>query len=94
MIASTEVERTADWISAALPPLPAIAAEGAGCALTGGLPDGGWMVGDNPHADIEGGAAVGLRTIWIDRGREATAPEATAVVKDVVEAFPLLLACR
>lgn len=67
-----------------------IAAEGAGCALS----DGGWMVGDNPHADIEGGAAVGLRTVWIDRGREATDPEATAAVKDVVEAFPLLLNYR
>jgi HAD superfamily hydrolase (TIGR01549 family) len=67
-----------------------IAAEGAGCALVGG----GWMVGDNPHADIQGGAAAGLRTVWIDRGREAAAPEATAVVKDVVEAFPLLLTYR
>ena len=67
-----------------------IAAEGAGCPLS----DGGWMVGDNPHADIEGGAAVGLRTVWIDRDREAAAPAATAVVKDVVEAFPLLLTYR
>ena len=67
-----------------------VAAEGAGCVL----PDGGWIVGDNPHADVEGGAAVGLRTVWIDRGREAAAPAATAVVKDVVEAFPLLLTCR
>jgi HAD superfamily hydrolase (TIGR01549 family) len=67
-----------------------IAAEGAGCPLS----DGGWMVGDNPHADVEGGAAVGLRTVWIDRDREAAAPAATAVVKDVVEAFPLLLTYR
>ena len=67
-----------------------VAAEGAGCVL----PDGGWIVCDNPHADVEGGAAVGLRTVWIDRGREAAAPAATAVVKDVVEAFPLLLTCR
>ena len=67
-----------------------IAAEGAGCVVA----DGGWMVGDNPHADVEGGAAAGLRTVWIDRGREAAAPVATAVVKDVTEAFSLLLDCR
>ena len=64
-----------------------IAVEQAGCALA----DGGWMVGDNPQADVEGGSSVGLRTVWIDRGREAAAPAATAVVKDVVEAFPVLL---
>ena len=63
-----------------------IAAEGAGCALA----DGGWMVGDNPHADVGGGAAAGLRTIWIDRGREADAPVADYVVTDVVDAFPLV----
>jgi len=27
------------------------------------------MVGDNPDADIGGGAAYGLRTVWIRRGR-------------------------
>jgi len=67
-----------------------IAAEGAGCALT----DGGWMVGDNAHADIEGGAAVGLRTVWIGADGAAAPRAATATVKDVVEAFPLLLTCR
>jgi HAD superfamily hydrolase (TIGR01549 family) len=68
-----------------------IAAEGAGCALA----DGGWMVGDNPQADIEGGAAVGLRTVWVDKGKGEAAPAtATAVVKDVVEAFPLLQTYR
>lgn len=67
-----------------------VAAEGAGCVLA----DSGWMVGDNPHADVGGAAAVGLRTVWIDRGREAAAPAADAVVKHVVEAFPLLLTCR
>jgi FMN phosphatase YigB (HAD superfamily) len=32
------------------------------------LADGGWMVGDNPVADITGGRTAGLRTVWIDRG--------------------------
>ncbi|WP_344975672.1 HAD hydrolase-like protein [Streptosporangium fragile] len=31
--------------------------------------DGGWTVGDHLVADIGGGWAAGLRTIWIDRGR-------------------------
>ena len=67
-----------------------IAAEGAGC----GLADGGWMVGDNAQADVGGGAAVGLRTVWVD-GKGETAPgAATIVVKDVVEVFPHLLTRR
>lgn len=67
-----------------------VAAEGAGCVLA----DGGWMVGDNARADVAGGAAVGLRTVWID-GKGETAPEAaTMIVGDVVEVFPYLLTCR
>jgi putative hydrolase of the HAD superfamily len=30
----------------------------------------GWMVGDNSELDVGGGAAAGLRTAWIARGRE------------------------
>ena len=68
-----------------------IAAEGAGCALA----DGGWMAGDNAQADIAGGAAVGLRTVWVDKGKGEAAPaSATSIVRDVVEAFPLLLTYR
>jgi len=29
----------------------------------------GWMVGDSPLADIQGGQGVGLRTVWMTRGR-------------------------
>jgi putative hydrolase of the HAD superfamily len=39
---------------------------------TGGDPlnrEACWMVGDAPIPDILGGRAVGLRTIWLDRGR-------------------------
>ncbi|MEV6983037.1 HAD hydrolase-like protein [Sphaerisporangium sp. NPDC051017] len=42
-----------------------IAARRCGMDLAGG----GWMVGDHLVADIGGGRAAGLRTIWIDRGR-------------------------
>jgi HAD superfamily hydrolase (TIGR01549 family) len=67
-----------------------IAAEGAGCALA----DGGWMVGDNAHADVGGGAAVGLRTVWIGAAGEAAPQAATTVVGDVVEAIAHLLTYR
>jgi FMN phosphatase YigB (HAD superfamily) len=42
----------------------ALAAKRAGAQLTSG-----WMVGDNPQADIAGGRDAGLRTVWLSRGR-------------------------
>ncbi|MFE7443742.1 HAD family hydrolase [Streptomyces chartreusis] len=36
------------------------------------LADGGWIVGDNPETDIEGGHAAGLRTAWVANGRPWT----------------------
>jgi len=33
------------------------------------LPLTGWMIGDNAELDIGGGAAAGLATIWLPRGR-------------------------
>jgi FMN phosphatase YigB (HAD superfamily) len=41
----------------------ALAAERAGAQLTSG-----WMIGDNPQADIAGGRDAGLRTVWLSRG--------------------------
>ncbi|MEU4329667.1 HAD family hydrolase [Nonomuraea dietziae] len=55
------------------------------------LADGGWMVGDRLGADIAGGRAAGLRTIWVNRGaatREHN--EADHVVIDVVRAIEIL----
>lgn len=31
--------------------------------------EGGWMVGDNPEADVRGGHELGLRTIWLSHRR-------------------------
>ncbi|MEV0198446.1 HAD family hydrolase [Nonomuraea sp. NPDC050691] len=44
-----------------------IAAERCGVGLDGG----GWVVGDDPVKDVEGGRAAGLRTVWVDRGVQA-----------------------
>ena len=41
-----------------------IAAERAGVPL-----EDGWMIGDNPEADIDGGRGAGLRTVRLSRGR-------------------------
>ncbi len=46
----------------------------------------GWMVGDAPLADIQGGRGVGLRTIWIARGRSWA--EGTYRPDHVVETVP------
>ncbi|GAA4199934.1 HAD family hydrolase [Microbispora amethystogenes] len=55
------------------------------------LTQGGWVIGDNLTADIAGGCAAGLRTIWIDRG---TWPDrkhnVDHVVGDVLEAIEIL----
>jgi putative hydrolase of the HAD superfamily len=42
----------------------------AATACGGSLDDAVWMVGDNPVADIGGAVLSGLRSIWIDLGRE------------------------
>ncbi|MEV6868530.1 HAD family hydrolase [Streptosporangium subroseum] len=63
------------------------------CGMT--LAAGGWMVGDHPIADIGGGRAAGLHTVWIDRG---TWPDrehdADHVVPDVLLAMEILEAAR
>jgi len=62
----------------------------------GGVPnsDGiGWMVGDAPHADVAGGKATGLQTMWLSRGRTWSetdfAPD--LVAPDVNEAINLIV---
>ncbi|WP_308369316.1 HAD family hydrolase [Streptomyces sp. ISL-21] len=56
------------------------------------LSDGGWITGDNPASDIEGGRGAGLRTIWL-RARpwpDSLAPPHHAV-DDVTDAITILL---
>jgi len=54
--------------------------------------EGGWMVGDCPTRDVAGGRQVGLRTIWLRRGRpwDSTAPAPEAIVDDVTETVAVL----
>lgn len=55
---------------------------------------GGWMVGDNPQTDIEGGSEAGLRTVWIAGGRPwSHGPrEPDIVVQDAAKAIEALRA--
>ncbi|RCG31149.1 HAD family hydrolase [Sphaerisporangium album] len=59
------------------------------CGVT--LVEGGWVIGDNLTADIAGGRAAGLRTIWIDRGAwSGVDHQADHVVTDVLQAIEIL----
>ncbi len=64
--------------------------------LAGGPPEPGpaWMVGDNPRNDIGGARALGLRTVWIERGRRWPEPDWAPDhrVPDVPAAVAVLLA--
>ena len=55
----------------------------------------GWMVGDRLDKDIVGGAAAGLRTVWIspDRQLPEGAPQPTRVAGSVMEAFAMVGEC-
>ena len=46
------------------PRIFAIAAERARMRLSNA-----WMIGDSPEADIQGAAGVGMRSVWLHRGR-------------------------
>lgn len=65
-----------------------IAVERCGMSLHVG---NGWMIGDNPVADIAGGRAAGLRTIWINQGKRLGREHgADYVVADVLQAMEVL----
>ena len=56
--------------------------------------DGAWMIGDSPAADVGGGHALGLSTVWLSRGRTWDSDEfaPTAVVATCVEAIKTVVA--
>lgn len=62
-----------------------IAAQRCGVSLDGG----GWMVGDRLSADIAGGRAAGLRTVWIETDLDRQG-QADHVVGDVMAAIEIL----
>ena len=56
------------------------------------LSSGGWMIGDNPTADIGGGHEADLHTIWVrSRPWPDAIPAAHHDVDDVTEAIAFLL---
>jgi FMN phosphatase YigB (HAD superfamily) len=65
-----------------------IAARRCGTSLAGG-----WMVGDSAVADVGGGQAARLRTIWVDRHRgwPADAARPDHMVGETADAISFLL---
>lgn len=57
------------------------------------VPLAGWMIGDSAEADVADGAAAGLRTVWLTRGREwdSALPPPDAAVTTVTNAVAVLL---
>ena len=57
------------------------------------LPLSGWMIGDSQIADIAGGHAVGLRTIWMTRGRtwESSVPRPDGMALTIPDAVDIVI---
>ena len=56
------------------------------------LRDGGWVIGDSPVLDVEGGRAAGLGCVWVSRGKDwpAQLPRPDRTVGDVPAAVAVL----
>jgi len=54
---------------------------------------GAWMVGDGPEADIGGAAAIGIRSVWLHRGRrwQDARFEPTRVASGVIPALAMVM---
>jgi putative hydrolase of the HAD superfamily len=70
------------------PAIFAIASDRLGRSL-----DNGWMIGDSAEADIAGGQAAGLRTVWLSRDRRwpGELAEPTMIASSLVEAITTVL---
>ncbi|GAA2759651.1 HAD family hydrolase [Actinopolymorpha rutila] len=58
------------------------------------LEDGGWVVGDSPHADIAGADRLGLPSVWLHLGRQWPADlpfKPTHIADDLPSALDHLL---
>ncbi|GAA2516439.1 HAD family hydrolase [Pilimelia columellifera] len=55
--------------------------------------EGAWIIGDSPEADISGACSLGLRSVWIHRGRNWIEPryEPTRTAANVVSAIGVVL---
>ena len=73
------------------PRIFAIAAERARMRL-----GGAWLIGDSPEADIGGAAGVGMRSVWLHRGRRWAEPRyaPTRTADGVIAAIAEVMASR
>ncbi|MFF5232130.1 HAD family hydrolase [Dactylosporangium sp. NPDC000521] len=73
------------------PRIFAIAAERARMRL-----GGAWIIGDSPEADIGGAADVGMRSVWLHRGRRWVEPRyaPTRTADGVIAAIAEVMASR
>lgn len=67
----------------------------AAAATAGVSLHGAWMIGDSPHADVQGATNVGVRSVWVSGGRSWTeaahhpthvAPDTASAIRHVVGA--------
>ncbi|MGI5458186.1 HAD family hydrolase [Streptomyces sp. CA-249302] len=61
----------------------------AAAAAVGATFDGAWVVGDSPHADIQGAVGIGVRSVWVSGGRPWTeaAYRPTRIASDTASAL-------
>ncbi|MEU1710546.1 HAD family hydrolase [Streptomyces sp. NPDC005706] len=64
------------------------AADAVGVPLTGA-----WVIGDSPHADIEGARTLGLRSVWVSNGQPwaQDSYQPTHVAEDVATAIDYVI---
>lgn len=55
-----------------------------------------WMIGDSPEADIRGAAAVGIRSVWLHRGRtwQESRFKPTCAADGAIGALSMVMAAR
>ena len=61
----------------------------AAATTVGASLDGAWLIGDSPHADIQGAVGIGARSVWVSGGRPwaETAYRPTQTADDAASAI-------